>query len=57
VVAQRQDSDEPSLPPVESSTDPALKVVCVSYEKNFGKVISPVKVHSARPARLGWVTP
>jgi hypothetical protein len=54
VVAQRQDPDEPSLPLVESSTGPPLKVVCVAYEKNFGKVISPVKAHSVRlPGLVG----
>lgn len=40
--------DEPFLAPIENPVDPAMKQVYNWYEKALGKVISPVRVHSAR---------
>lgn len=40
--------DDPFLPPMADPQDPAMKQVHAWYASSLGKVISPVKVHSAR---------
>jgi alkylhydroperoxidase family enzyme len=41
-------ADAPFLPPIENPQDPFLKQVYIAQERMFGKVIAPIKVHSAR---------
>ena len=41
-------SDGPFLSPIEEPQDPALQQVYGMFRSNFGRVITPVKVHSAR---------
>lgn len=50
--------DAPFLPPVESPEDEGLKQTYTYMQGRFGKVITPVKVHSARLplAFLQWTT-
>lgn len=50
--------DEPYLDPIEDPSDPTLRQVFGMMRSNFGRVITPVKVHSARlpPAFLQWYT-
>jgi len=50
--------DEPFLPAIENPQDPAMKQTYEFMRKQFGTVITPVKVHSARlpPAFLQWVS-
>ena len=42
------DPDTPFLAPIEDPTDPTLKQVFDRMRSNFGKVLTPATVHSAR---------
>jgi alkylhydroperoxidase family enzyme len=50
--------DAPFLPPIESPEDEGLKQTYRYMHEQFGKVITPIKVHSARlpPEFLDWAT-
>jgi alkylhydroperoxidase family enzyme len=41
-------SEAPYLPPIEVPSDPALRQVYEMFANQFGRVITPVRVHSAR---------
>ena len=43
-----RDSDGPFLPPVEDPTDPGAKRAYETTSRYFGKVLTPLKVFSAR---------
>jgi len=50
--------DAPFLPPIENPEDESLKQTYNSMQQQFGKVITPLKIHWARlpPAFLQWAT-
>lgn len=52
MVAKWQDSDEPFLPSIEGSADRELNGLFARHQKKFGKVVSLVKVRSARLSSL-----
>lgn len=41
-------TDGPYLSPIEDPEDPAMRQVYATFRNQFGRVITPVKVHSAR---------
>lgn len=49
LLGERTSNDDlPYLPPIENPQDPVLKQTYETMQKQFGKVLTPVKVHSAR---------
>ena len=46
--AKQRIFDGPFLPPIEEPSDPVMKQVYAAQVASLGRVISPIKVHSAR---------
>lgn len=46
--SKKRDPDGPFLPPIEEPQDPVMRQMYAAQIASMGRVISPVKVHSAR---------